>query len=50
MTTDPTRARQFSTAEYPEINGVRFHLTMKSSTEESTRLMAADAATASCAR
>ncbi len=39
---DPARARQLlEQAGYPEINGVRFHLTMKSSTEESTRLMAA---------
>src|SRR5438477_432447 len=28
-------------AGYPKVNGVRFHLTMKTSTEESTRLMAA---------
>ncbi len=28
-------------AGYPEINGVRFHLTMKTSTEETTRLLAA---------
>jgi peptide/nickel transport system substrate-binding protein len=39
---DPVRARQLlEQAGYPEVNGVRFHLTMKSSTEESTRLMAA---------
>ena len=39
---DPARARQLlDAAGYPERNGVRFHLTMKSSTEESTRLMAA---------
>jgi len=39
---DPARARQLlEQAGYPEVNGVRFHLTMKSSTEESTRLMAA---------
>jgi len=39
---DPARARQLlDTAGYPERNGVRFHLTMKTSTEESTRLMAA---------
>jgi peptide/nickel transport system substrate-binding protein len=39
---DPARARRLlEQAGYPEINGVRFHLTMKSSTEESTRLMAA---------
>jgi peptide/nickel transport system substrate-binding protein len=36
------RARQLlEQASYPEINGVRFHLTMKSSSDESTRLMAA---------
>jgi peptide/nickel transport system substrate-binding protein len=39
---DPERARQLlDAAPYPALNGVRFHLTMKSSTEESTRLMAA---------
>jgi peptide/nickel transport system substrate-binding protein len=39
---DPARARQLlEQAGYPALNGVRFHLTMKSSTEESTRLMAA---------
>lgn len=39
---DPSRARQLlDAAGYPERNGVRFHLTMKTSTEESTRLMAA---------
>ena len=39
---DPERARQLlEQAGYPSVNGVRFHLTMKSSTEESTRLMAA---------
>jgi peptide/nickel transport system substrate-binding protein len=39
---DPARARQLlDAAGYPERNGVRFHLTMKTSTEESTRLMAA---------
>jgi len=39
---DPERARQLlNQAGYKEVNGVRFHLTMKSSTEESTRLMAA---------
>jgi len=39
---DPARARQLlEQAGYPVVNGVRFHLTMKSSTEESTRLMAA---------
>jgi len=39
---DPERARQLlDSAGYPAINGVRFHLTMKTSTEESTRLLAA---------
>ncbi|MGO9211200.1 MAG: ABC transporter substrate-binding protein [Terriglobales bacterium] len=39
---DPARARQLlDSAGYPARNGVRFHLTMKTSTEESTRLMAA---------
>lgn len=39
---DPARARQLlDEAGYAPVNGVRFHLTMKSSTEESTRLMAA---------
>ena len=39
---DPERARQLlQQAGYPAVNGVRFHLTMKASTEESTRLMAA---------
>ncbi len=39
---DPARARQLlEQAGYPAVNGIRFHLTMKSSTEESTRLMAA---------
>jgi len=39
---DPARARQLlEQAGYRAVNGVRFHLTMKSSTEESTRLMAA---------
>jgi peptide/nickel transport system substrate-binding protein len=38
---DPQRARQLlDQAGYPEKNGVRFHLTMKTSTEESTRLLA----------
>ncbi len=35
------RAQLLEQAGYPEVNGVRFHLTMKASTEESTRLMAA---------
>ena len=39
---DPGRARQLlDEAGYPAVNGVRFHLTMKTSIEESTRLMAA---------
>ena len=39
---DPARARRLlDDAGYPAVNGVRFHLTMKTSTEESTRLMAA---------
>jgi peptide/nickel transport system substrate-binding protein len=39
---DPERARQLlEQAGYSAANGVRFHLTMKTSTEESTRLMAA---------
>ena len=39
---DPARARQLlDAAGYPENNGVRFHLTMKTSTEESSRAMAA---------
>ncbi len=39
---DPARARQLlDEAGYPAVQGVRFHLTMKTSTEESTRLMAA---------
>ena len=39
---NPERARQLlDSAGYPAVNGVRFHLTMKSSTEENTRLMAA---------
>jgi peptide/nickel transport system substrate-binding protein len=40
---DPARARQIlDNAGYkPDGSGVRFHLTMKTSTEESTRLMAA---------
>jgi peptide/nickel transport system substrate-binding protein len=38
---DPQRARELlDQAGYPEKNGVRFHLTMKTSTEESTRLLA----------
>jgi len=39
---NPERAKQLlEQAGYPTVNGVRFHLTMKASTEESTRLMAA---------
>jgi peptide/nickel transport system substrate-binding protein len=39
---DPQRARQLlEQAGYAEKDGVRFHLTMKTSTDESTRLLAA---------
>jgi peptide/nickel transport system substrate-binding protein len=39
---DPEKARQIlDSAGYPPVNGVRFHLAMKTSTEESTRLMVA---------
>ncbi len=39
---NPGRARQLlDEAGYPAVNGVRFHLTMKTSPEESTRLLAA---------
>jgi len=39
---DPAKARAIlDAAGYPARNGVRFHLTMKTSTEESTRLFAA---------
>ncbi len=39
---DPARARRLlDEAGYPERNGVRFRLTMKTSTEETTRLLAA---------
>jgi ABC-type transport system substrate-binding protein len=39
---DPQRAGQIlDAAGYPEKNGIRFHLTMKTSTEETTRLIAA---------
>ena len=39
---NPQRARQIlDTAGYRAVNGVRFHLTMKTSPEESTRLMVA---------
>lgn len=38
---DPARARSLlDEAGYPAVNGVRFHLTMKTSTEESPRLIA----------
>lgn len=39
---DPAKARQLlDAAGYPAINGIRFHLAMKTSTEESSRSMAA---------
>jgi ABC-type transport system substrate-binding protein len=39
---DPDAARKLlDAAGYPAINGVRFHLTMKTSTDENTRLMVA---------
>src|SRR5208337_4867850 len=39
---DPARAQEIlDGAGYPAKDGVRFHLVMKSSTDESTRLMAA---------
>jgi len=39
---DPECARRLlDAAGYPALNGVRFHITMKTSTEESTRLLAA---------
>jgi peptide/nickel transport system substrate-binding protein len=39
---DPAKARQLlDAAGYPARDGLRFHLTMKTSTEESTRLLAA---------
>ena len=39
---DPQRARELlDEAGYRPVNGVRFHVTMKTSTEESTRLLAA---------
>ncbi len=41
-TYDPSKARQLlDEAGYQPVNGVRFHLTMKTSTEETTRLLAA---------
>jgi peptide/nickel transport system substrate-binding protein len=39
---DPGKTRQLlDAAGYPLINGVRFHITMKTSTDENTRLMVA---------
>jgi peptide/nickel transport system substrate-binding protein len=39
---DPEKARQLlDVAGYPETNGVRFHLTIKTSSQESTRLLVA---------
>ncbi len=39
---DPSKAEQLlDAAGYPAVNGVRFHLTMKTSTDENTRLMVA---------
>jgi peptide/nickel transport system substrate-binding protein len=39
---DPERARKIlDDAGYHPVNGIRFHITMKTSTEESTRLLAA---------
>ena len=39
---DPEKARRIlDAAGYREVDGIRFHLTMKTSTEESTRLLAA---------
>ena len=39
---NPERARQLlEQAGYPAVNGVRFHLTMKTSSDEGTRLLAA---------
>ena len=39
---DPEKARQLlDAAGFPAVNGVRFHITMKTSTDESTRLMVA---------
>ncbi len=39
---DPGKARRLlDAAGYPEVNGVRFHITMKTSTFEETRLMVA---------
>jgi peptide/nickel transport system substrate-binding protein len=39
---DPAKANQLlDAAGYPELNGIRFHLVMKTSTDENTRLMVA---------
>jgi peptide/nickel transport system substrate-binding protein len=39
---DPARANQLlDAAGFPTVNGVRFHITMKTSTDENTRLMVA---------
>jgi peptide/nickel transport system substrate-binding protein len=39
---DPRKARQLlEAAGYPEVNGVRFHIAMKTSTDANTRLMVA---------
>ncbi len=39
---DPAKAiRLLDAAGYPSVNGVRFHITMKTSTDENTRLMVA---------
>ncbi len=39
---DPEKANQIlDAAGYPKVNGVRFHIAMKTSTEETTRLMVA---------
>ncbi len=39
---DPAKANQLlDAAGYPAVNGVRFHITMKTSTDENTRLMVA---------
>ncbi len=39
---NPGKARQLlDAAGHPEVNGVRFHITMKTSTDENTRLMVA---------
>lgn len=39
---DPAKAMQLlDVAGYPAVNGVRFHITMKTSTDENTRLMVA---------